>query len=94
MVSASVQVLASPIPAEAQHALAALKARIPDALAGLHTEVVAVETGSGVNHRAIVSGFKAPGDATRFCQKLTAAGGKCFVRGDGGLAPGEHAAAR
>jgi hypothetical protein len=44
-----------------------------------------------VHHRAIVSGFKAAGDATRFCQKLTAAGGKCLVRGDAGLASGEHA---
>ena len=93
-VSVSVQVLASPIAAEAQHALAALRTKAPDALAGLHTEVVAIETGSGVNHRAIVSGFKAPGDATRFCQKLTAAGGKCFVRRDGGLGPGERAPAR
>ena len=92
--SASVQVLASPIPAEAQHALAALRTRLPDGLAGLRTEVVAVETGSGINHRAIVSGFKAPGEATKFCQKLTAAGGKCFVRGDGGLAPGERSPAR
>ena len=90
-VNGSVQILASPVAAEAQHALAALRAKLPEAMAGLRTEVVPVQTGTVVRHRAIVSGFRAPGDATRFCRQLTAAGGTCFVRGDAGRAPSEHA---
>ena len=93
-VKSSVQILASPTAAEAERALATLKARLPDALAGLKTEVVTVQAGSVTHHRAIVSGFTAAGDASRFCQTLKAAGRTCFVRGDMGRAPGEPPPAR
>jgi hypothetical protein len=90
-VKSSAQILAAPTAAEAERALTRLRTRHADLMAGLRTGVVAAQTGTTVHHRAIVSGFKAAGDATRFCQKLTAAGGKCLVRGDTGLAAGEHA---
>jgi hypothetical protein len=90
-VKSSAQILAAPTAAEAERALTRLRTRHADLVAGLRTGVVAAQTGTTVHHRAIVWGFKAAGDATRFCQKLTAAGGKCLVRGDAGLASGEHA---
>jgi len=90
-VRSSAQILAAPTAAEAQRALDLLKTRHADLMAGLRTAVVAVQAGTVTHHRAIVTGFKAPGDASRFCQQLTATGGKCLVRGDAGLAAGEHA---
>ena len=85
----SVQILSAPTAAEAVHALADLKAKFGDAMAGLGAEVVTVQVGGKTLHRAIVSGFKAPGEATRFCGKLQAAGRKCFARQDGGRAASE-----
>ncbi|HEX5380305.1 MAG TPA: SPOR domain-containing protein, partial [Phenylobacterium sp.] len=89
----SVQILSAPTAAEAARALTNLKSRFGDETAGLKTDVVAVQTGGKTRHRAIVSGFKAPGDATRFCQTLQAAGRKCFARDDDGRAAGERAPA-
>jgi hypothetical protein len=60
-------------------------------MAGLRTEVVAVVTDGKTRHRAIVSGFTATGEASRFCEKVTAAGGKCFARNDAGRAASEKA---
>lgn len=87
----SAQILSAPTADEAQRALAKLKTRLGSDMAGLRTEVVAVVTDGKTRHRAIVSGFTATGEASRFCEKVTAAGGKCFARSDAGRAANEKA---
>lgn len=87
----SAQILSAPTRDEAQRALAKLKSRLGSDMAGLRTEVVAVVTDGKTRHRAIVSGFTATGEASRFCEKVTAAGGKCFARNDTGRAASEKA---
>lgn len=87
----SAQILSAPTADEAQRALAKLKSRLGSDMAGLRTEVVAVVTDGKTRHRAIVSGFTAAGEASRFCEKVTAAGGKCFARNDTGRAASEKA---
>lgn len=87
----SAQILSAPTSDEATRALAKLKSRLPSEMAGLKTSVVAVVTDGKTRYRAIVSGFPSPGDAGRFCEKVTAAGGKCLQRGDAGRTASEKA---
>ena len=56
-------------------------------MSGLTAEVVPAQVKGKPTYRAIVSGFKSPGDAGLFCQKVEAAGGKCLVRADNGHTP-------
>lgn len=86
----SVQVLSTSDPAEAKRALVSLKARHPDLMAGLQGEIVAFQDGAIRRHRVVVLGFRAPGEASKFCQAFQAAGGKCFVRNDAGRSAGER----
>lgn len=87
----SAQILSAPTADEAARALAKLKSKLGSEMAGLRTDVVAVQTEGKTRHRAIVSGFTATGEATRFCEKVTAAGGKCFARNDAGRSANEKA---
>ena len=83
----SAQILSAPTSAEAQHAIDRLKAKLGAAMSGLTAEVVPAQVKGKPTYRAIVSGFKSPGDAGLFCQKVEAAGGKCLVRADNGHTP-------
>jgi hypothetical protein len=87
----SAQILSAPTSDEAARALAKLKSRLSGEMAGLSTSVVPVLTDGKTRYRAIVSGFQSPGDAGRFCEKVTAAGGKCLQRSDAGRAASEKA---
>lgn len=87
----SAQILSAPTADEATRALTRLRARLGDAMSGLETGVVAVQTDGKTRYRAIVSGFKAPGEAAQFCAKLPA--GKCLARSDAGRMASEKAPA-
>jgi hypothetical protein len=89
--ASSAQILSAPSSDEASRALTRLKSRLASEMAGLSTSVVAVQTDGKTRYRAIVSGFQSPGDASRFCDKVTAAGGKCLQRSDAGRAASEKA---
>jgi SPOR domain len=78
--SVSVQIAASPSLPDAKGLLARFKARSPDLLSGLTTDVATVEVGGKTVHRALISGFATAADATQFCEKLKARGQACFVR--------------
>lgn len=85
----SAQILSAPTADEAARALTRLKTRLGDAMSGLDTSVVAVQTDGKTRYRAIVSGFRASGEAAQFCAKLPA--GKCLARNDAGRAASEKA---
>jgi hypothetical protein len=76
----SVQIAASPSLPDAKGLLARFKARSPDLLSGLTTEVATVEVAGRTVHRALISGFATGAEAARFCEALKAHGQACFVR--------------
>jgi hypothetical protein len=88
----SAQILSAPSSDEAARALTRLKSKFGGEMAGLNTSVVPVMADGKPRYRAIVSGFQSPGDATHFCEKVTAAGGKCLARSDAGRAASEKPA--
>jgi hypothetical protein len=87
----SAQILSAPTSDEAARALTKLKSKLAGEMADLNTSVVPVQTDGKTRYRAIVSGFQSPGDASRFCEKVTTAGGKCLPRSDAGRAASEKA---
>ena len=76
----SVQIGASPSPADARNLLARLKKKSPALLVGLTTDVATVEVDGKTVNRALISGFGAPAEAAQLCEKLKAEGQACFVR--------------
>lgn len=78
--SLSVQVGASSSLADAKRLLARLKKASAGLLSGLSTDVVAAQVGGKTVYRALISGFAAPADAARLCERLKASGQGCFVR--------------
>jgi hypothetical protein len=88
---ASAQILSAPSSDEAARALTKLKSKLGSEMSGLSTSVVPVLADGKPRYRAIVSGFRNPAEAMAFCEKVTAAGGKCLARGDAGRAASEKA---
>lgn len=78
--SLSVQVGASSSQADAKRLLARLKKAAGGLVSGLSTDVVAAQVGGKTVYRALISGFAAPADAARLCERLKASGHGCFVR--------------
>jgi hypothetical protein len=78
----SVQVAAAAGETEASDLLARLKARQPQAMAGLDTRVVRAEVKGRTVFRALVVGFADRAAAVRLCQALKATDQACFVRAD------------
>jgi hypothetical protein len=74
------QVVSSPIEADAQRSLAALRARFSRDFAGLETRIEPAQVRGRTVYRGIVAGFASHDEAAAFCAALKRHGADCLPR--------------
>jgi hypothetical protein len=76
----AVQVVSSPVEADARRSLAGLRSRFGDKLAGLETRVAPAQVRGRTVYRGFVAGFATHDEAKAFCQALKPEGQACLAR--------------